>query len=338
MRTAILAALIISFAPLSHAQDFVTTGTGVDYMPSIMRAADGTLLLAFERLNASTFSGDLWITRSTDGGATWSTAASIVATTSNERHPALVQRGDGSFVLFFLKGASAASSFRIHRATSPDGVTFTDAGALALGWATGGEINPHVVTHPDGTLTMSYQRLSGGSYVAQSTDGGAKWDQLRTTIAADGLLPRITFRASDSRYLATYQVGPSPLSLYAKTTTDVRNWSASRIDFAVDGDNHDSLPVVMPDNAFAVFYIHADGGAYDVRSRRSPDGAMFEDPIVHTDDDVSDVEPHPLVGTSSQKVDLYWAREADAGSGDYDIRRLAGVAVADAIYSDGFDG
>ncbi|HJU39153.1 MAG TPA: exo-alpha-sialidase [Tahibacter sp.] len=333
-----LATLLFCLAsPLAFAQQAVTGGAGLDYMPSVIRDADGTLRVAFERLNPSTLSGDLWTTHSNDGGATWSTPTVAVATTSNERHPALVPLADGSYVLFFLHGASAASSFRIHRATSPDGMAFSDLGAIALGWATGGEINPHVVRHPDGTLTMSYQRLgSGGSYVAQSTDGGATWDTLRTPIAADGLLPRIAFRASDGKYLATYQVGPSPLALYAKTTTNVRDWSAAPVDFATDGDNHDSLPVVMPDDAFAVFYIHADGSQYDVYSRRSTDGVAFEASLAHVVGDADDVEPHPLVGTSSQKVELYWGSAA-AGSNDYDILRLVDVAVSEAIFDDGFD-
>lgn len=337
MRLASLALCLVS--PLALAQQAVTGGAGVDYMPSVIRADDGTIRVAFERLNPSTLSGDLWTTHSSDGGTTWSTPTVAVATSSNERHPALLQLSDGSYVLFFLKGASAASSFRIHRATSPDGMAFSDLGAIALGWPTGGEINPHVVRHPDGMLTMSYQRLggSGGSYVAQSTDGGATWDTLRTVIAADGLLPRIAFRASDGKYLATYQVGPSPLALYAKTTTNVRDWSAAPADFAVDGDNHDSLPVVMPDGAFAVFYIHADDAQYDVYSRRSTDGAAYEPPLAHVVGDANDVEPHPLVGASPQTVELYWG-SAPAGSNDYDIARLARVAVSEAIFVDGFDG
>ena len=131
-------------------------------------------------------------------------------------------------------------------------------------------------------------------------------------------------------------LGPSPLALYAKTTTNVRDWSAAPADFATDGDNHDSLPVVMPDDAFAVFYIHADGSPYDVYSRRSTDGVAFETPLAHVVGDADDVEPHPLVGTSSQKVELYWGSAA-AGSNDYDILRLVDVAVSDAIFGDGFD-
>lgn len=333
----LLAMLLAGNAPLSHAQQTVIGGSGTDYQPAILRAADGSLLLAFERLDAS-LSGDLWIARSADDGASWSTPTLAVASAANERHPALLQLGDGSFALFYLKGTGASSSFRLYRATSPDGIAFTEQGQLQLGWPGGGEVNPHVIRHPDGTLTMSYQRLSGGSYLAQSSDGGASWDQLRTLIAASSQLPRVAYRAGDGRYLATYQVGSSSLGIYARTTTDPHDWSASAIPLAVAGDNHDSLPVLMPDDAFVVFYIHANGAQYDIHSRRSADAANFEPVLAqHESVEASDVQPHPLVGTSTSQVQLYWGREAPLGSGDYDIVRLAATTVADRLFGHGFE-
>lgn len=321
---------------LTSAQQIVSGGSGTDYQPSILRAADGNLALVFERLDANVI-GDLWVTRSTDDGATWSIPTSVIATSANERHPALLQLGDGSFVLFYLKGSGAVTSYRLFRATSTDGVNFTEQGQLALG-GTGGQLNPHVIRHPNGTLTMSYQRLGSGSYVVQSSDNGVTWDQLQTTISTGSQLPRIAYRASDGRYLATYQTGSSVLQILAKTTADVRDWSAPPISLTGSGDNHDSLPVVMPDGAFVVFYIHANDGQYDLYSRRSVDAAFFEPALTqHESADASDVEPHPLVGTSASHVQLYWGREVSAAPLDYDIVRVPAAAVADGIFSARFE-
>lgn len=330
--------LVLLVPAMASAQTAVTSGAGIDYQPSVIRAADSSLLLVFERLDGS-FSGDLYLTRSFDDGENWSAPVAIVATVANERHPALLQLGDGSFALFYLKGSGAASSFRLFRATSTDGASFTEQGQLQLGWATGGEVNPHLIRHPDGTLTMSYHRLSGSSYVAQSSDNGVTWDQLKTAIAVgNSQLPRIAFRPSDGRYLLTYQVGSSPLAMYAKTSTDVRDWSAPPIDFAVNGDNHDSLPVLMPDGAFVVFYIHANGAQYDIYSRRSVDGVNFEPTLPQVESsDASDVQPHALVGTSPDMVQLYWGRESPLGSSAYDIYRKLGVVVSNGMFRDGFE-
>jgi hypothetical protein len=338
-RAAVLAAGFVA-VPCLHGEQHVTSGPELDYQPAILRSSDdGTRMLVFERLDPSTLFGDLWLTRSSDGGETWTSPAPIVASADNERHPALVQTGPSQFVLFHLKGQSANASFRIWRATSSDGVNFAEDSALELGWPTGGEINPHVIRHADGTLTLSYQRLGldAGVYVAESKDGGVTWDTLRTQIAPDAQLARIAYRDSDGLYLATYQVGSTALAMHAKTTQDVRDWSAPPQDFAIGGNHHDSLPVVMPDGAFAVFWIRASGSQFDIAVRRSLDGIAWSPPVAVTDTpNADDVEPHPLVGASAASVELYWGRDEPAGSFTYDIVREAAVFI-DRLFADGFE-
>src|SRR5215510_11893346 len=97
---AVIAALFVCVS-VAQAEQPVTSGPELDYQPSIIRSSDdGARIVVFERLNPSTLFGDLWITRSIDGGETWSEPATIVATTENERHPALLQTGPSQYVLF----------------------------------------------------------------------------------------------------------------------------------------------------------------------------------------------------------------------------------------------
>lgn len=207
-RFTLLALLVIVLFAASGlalaAQEPVTEGAVIDYQPSVLRSADdGARVVVFERLDDPLSpSGDLWLTRLEDGATEWSDPVAVIATAANERHPALLQLGPSNYVLFYL--SDAGGGFRIHRATSSDAIAFTPQGAIDLGWVASGEINPHVIRHADGTLTMSYQR-SGASYVAQSADDGATWDTLQTQIS-NGVLPRIAYRESDGLYLASYQV------------------------------------------------------------------------------------------------------------------------------------
>ncbi|MEZ5460182.1 sialidase family protein [Dokdonella sp.] len=337
----VCATLLMAVIPVfaAAAVQPVTSGSGLDYQAAVVRASgDGTRIVVFERLDAS-LNGDLWLTRSNDGGQSWSAPVLAIGSAPNERHPALVETSPGAFALFYLKGTSSASTYRIWRATSSDGINFAEQGMLDLGWATGGEVNPHVVRHADGTLTMSYQRLgSGGVYVAQSNDGGFTWDAQQTAIHANGQLPRIAYRESDGLYLASYQTGSTALQMWVKTTTNLRDWSAPAQAFAATGNNHDSLPVVLADDAFVLFWIREVAGQFDIAARRSADGANWsEDIVVTASAGENDVEPHPLVGASPGVVELYWGREMPLGSNDYDIVRDAAVVLVDALFMDGFD-
>jgi hypothetical protein len=342
MRTSLTALLLLG-AGTTAAAEPVTSGPGADYQPAILRAADGALLLCFERLDAQ-FSGDLWLTRSADGGQSWSMPAPVVNSSANERHASLLQLGNGSFVLYYLKGTGATSSFRLMRATSTAGVAFTEQGALALGWATGGEVNPHAIVHPDGqTVTLTYHRLGGGaSYIAQSTDGGTTFDTLRTALSSGASqLPRIAYRPADGRYLAVWQVGSSNLQLFARTTTNVLDWSATATPLTADGDNHDPLPFVLADGGFGVLNIRADGSQYDIVVRRSTDGVVFSPPQpLVTSADANDVQPHALPDATGSGYQLYWGREAPPGSTAYRIWRMGGLSLPapDALLANGFEG
>lgn len=334
----LLVAMMMSCATGAFAVENVTSGPQTDYQASVIRSSDdGARIVVFERLDAG---GDLWITRSTDDGASWSEPLAIIATGLVERHPALLQLGPANYMLFYLKGTGSASSFRLWRATSEDGATFTEQAQLDLGWAGGGEINPHVIRHADGTLTMSYQRIgaSAGIYIAQSDDDGATWDQLKTALAPAGTLPRVTYRESDGLYLASYQVNPgnNQLQMYVKTTLDAHDWSAEPQDFAITGNNHDSLPVVMPDDAFALFWIRENGIGFDIAARRSLDGLAWDPAItIVATPDQYDVEPHPLI-TSASTVELYWGRSPD--NVDYDIVREPEVMLFESpLFADGFE-
>ena len=329
-----------------HAQEVVVPGPGIDDQASVIRSTDdGARMVVFERLDEDSLSGDLWLTRSLDDGATWSEPVAIIASVSNERHPALLQLGPHDYVLFYLKGAGSSTSFRLWRATSTDGISFAEQNQLDLGWTSGGEVNPHVILHADGTLTMSYQRLpmdSAGSYVAESTDGGATWDTQKSQIASNALLPRLAYRESDGLYLASYQVNPGneALKMYTKTTTDPHDWSAPPHDFEVTGNNHDSLPVVMPDDAFVLFWSRGSApplGQFDIAVRRSLNGIDWSPALTVTESPTMlDVEPHPLLGASTSRVELYWGREP-LDAFDYDIVREPSVVVNDMIFADAFE-
>ena len=297
-------------------------GTANDYQPSLIRAADGRLMIVLERLAPRTNSGDLFVSTSADGGATWSVPAVAVAGKLNERHPSLVQHASGAFSLFYLV-ADTRGAYRIHRATSASGTAWTQHGAVNLGWSTAGDMNPSVIIEADGSLTMTYQRSSGAGYIARSLDGGVTWDALRTTVSdgTGGMLPRVAKRGSDGMYMVTFQTtGPGgQMAIYAKVSTDPYGWSVPRAPVSEGQNAHDAQPIVLEDGRFFVTYGAVAGDAGYNLYYRTTDAAVWGAPVkLTTDANQYDVQPHPILHGTPGHVVLSWGRQRAANS-DYDI-------------------
>jgi len=302
----------------------VYDGTHMDYQPSIIRVQpSGQLMIVFER-QVTQSNYDQYVTTSSNGGQTWSTPQAILSTPSNERHPALLQLGPASFVLFYL--SNETGGYRIHRASSTDGLSWSPQGALNLGWSTSGEINPTVIRETSGALTMTYQRTGGstGSYIARSIDNGATWDTLKTQVSATGALPRLAKRESDGRYIVTYQVNPGSgvLQMYSKVSADPYNWNVAETPFSIDANSHDSQPIVLEDGTFVTFYIQQVGTEpFDIYYRTSADGVSWGTKIRVTNDrKYYDLQPHPLLQGTPGHVMLVWShQESNQPYQDHDV-------------------
>ncbi len=292
-------------------------GPELDYQPAIIRQEpSGRLLVVFERLTPSTLSGDLYVTYSDTAGGSWSTPEPAVASERSERHPALVQLDLARYALFYCVEEGVRGAYRIHRATSVDGLRWEDEGPIDLGWADTGEINPSVAKLADGSLGMAYHRYSGRAYFARSTDGGATWDQSRTPITvSNAALPRIAFRESDGRLVVTYQTNPgdNQLNLWMKTTLDPMDWEKDAVAVSLGRNSHDSVPLVLADGSLAVFYAHQVGSAFDLFYRASDDLEEFSEEVrLTTSPTKYDTQPHPLLMDEAGAVALVWSRQQSA--------------------------
>ncbi|MFH1501967.1 MAG: FlgD immunoglobulin-like domain containing protein [Candidatus Eisenbacteria bacterium] len=303
----LLAAATALLAPAAQAYQIVqVTDDGyLNYMPSLIERQDGTLMIVYERLDSNYENGDIMVTFS-DDGSSWATPLAVVATAGNERHPALVQLAGGSYQVYYL--SDEAGGYRIHVASSADGLVWTRDGVVDLGWTTENLVNPTVCLEDDGSLTMSYDVLSNGGYVAHSGDG-LQWDHNRTNVST-GSLNRV-MRHSDGTYVLSYQrktgIYYYQIDIFTKTSTDRVNWSPeNRVTYTQN--SHDSFPAELADGQHALYYATSTGGdPYDLFSVVSPDGSGW-----HSEESWLayvgwDTEPHP-VRLESGVVAMAWPR------------------------------
>jgi hypothetical protein len=306
--TVILAAgLALLLPPASAAHDVVqvTDDAHLNYMPSMIERADGSLMIAYERLDGNFENGDIMVTTSA-GGSTWAAPVPVVEGPANERHPALVQMTDGSYNIYYL--SDEAGGYRIHRASSSDGTVWTPRDLVDLGWTTEQLVNPTVCREDDGSLTMAYDHLSNGGYVAHSEDG-VTWDHDRTNVS-DGSLNRVT-RHSDGTYVVSYQKRTGiyywQIDVFTKTSPDRVTWgAATRV--TTNQNSHDSYPVELTDGQYALYYAKSLGGnPYDLYSVASADGASWHSEESWLPYAGWDTQPHPVT-LSSGLMAIAWAR------------------------------
>ena len=302
---AVVATLVIPCPSRAYDIIQITDNAYVNYMPSLLQKADGGLMIVFERLDLSFASGDLLITLS-DDGSVWSTPVTIVATAGNERHPSLVQLTDGSYQVYYV--SDETGGYRIHLATSPDGVSWTRQGVVNLGWSTEDLVNPTVYREGDGSLTMTYDYLSNGGYIAHSADG-LIWDHDRTNVST-GALNRI-MRHSDGTYVLSYQrktgIWYYQIDIFTKTSADRVSWSGeNRV--TTNMNSHDSFPLELADGDYGLYYAVSNGGyPYDLYTRTSSDGSSWLAEDNWLPYSGWDTEPHPIT-LSSGVVALAWPR------------------------------
>lgn len=275
-RSTLLLCAALLAAPIARAYDVVqvTDDACLSYMPSLIERADGSLMIAYERLDASFENGDIMVV-SSDDGAGWTTPLVVVAGPGNERHPALVQMVDGAYHVYYL--SDETGGYRIHWASSMDGVSWAPNGIVDLGWTTENLVNPAVWREKDGSLTMTYDYLSNGGYIAHSDDG-VTWDHGRANVS-DGSLNRV-MRHSDGTYVVSYQkrtgIYYRQIDIFTRVSLDRLAWSPeTRV--TTNQNSHDSCPIELEDGQYALYHAKSTGGdPYDLHSVVSDGGVTWD--------------------------------------------------------------
>ncbi|HDQ99170.1 MAG TPA: hypothetical protein ENN51_02640 [candidate division WOR-3 bacterium] len=273
----------------------VSSGPGNDYESWIGRLGDGRLMVVFDR-NPDWRSGDLYVTFSDDDGASWSAAAPIITGPADQPLPCFLQLPGDTLRLWY--SSNETGRYRIHSARSLDGLSWTEEGVVPLGWPpeTSDYYDPTVIIEPDSSLTMLYSVSTTGAHVARRPWGG-EWDTLRRLVAENGRRPRI-MRHSDGRYLAAYQRrsggGSYDIDVFLRTSTDLVNWS-QELRLTDNLNSHDPFCLEGPDGRFLVWYAKYQFGVYNLRLRRSVDGADWGPEELVTADPVRNTQPHAFI-------------------------------------------
>jgi len=329
------------FGATSAWSDIVALGEmGEARRPSVVATQAGVLHLVYEEaLDSIGLERGLRSAISADSGALWSVPEDLGS--FHFSSPSLLQRQDGSFVLFFDEEREDGRHSLKH-AISDDGRNFNVQWSPDLGGSYAGQAgysSPYVIRGKGGAFTMIY---SCGRFVcvAQSFDEGVTWDQLGTRVETElGYHhPRIAYRASDQRYWVTYGYDTYPADIgqaWSKTTTDIHDWSAPRVALPNPAGFADPMPTIRADGDFALFYSRTDGRQSGIYERRSTDAVVFGPERARVVTSNGKYRwPYVLNGPAVGELQLFWT---DRRQGDFGDLYREQIESGVPLFGDGFE-
>jgi len=191
----------------------------------IVTAGGSAVVASYAETVTATGGADVYIVRSTDGGATWQPRVRVSRPGSATRQSwarSISSYGDDVDVAMLED--SSTRGIRYSRSLD-GGVTFTPSVALSSGAAS----YPDVARGPDGLVIVAWQGFNKGKlFVRVSHDGGATFDaKIALWSGLGGDVPYFSVAAGDGVVYAG--IGLSGEGVAMRSSTDGIHWSSSEL-------------------------------------------------------------------------------------------------------------
>lgn len=228
----------VTWGPIADADDLSVAFVDKS---SIATSADGRAYVAYTFVDATgaTIEGGIRVTRSVDGGVTWSSGVRINDALHNSLG-AVLAAGPGGTVVAAWWDSTAANLLSDR---SPDGGTTwgADVRVNAVGAsAKGSSVNPWAIPLPTiattslGTILVAFAEGPGADLdilIAQSSDGGATWSRpVRVNDDRSGReqwQPALAVGPDDTVHLAWLDNRTGNYNVFYATSRDGRRWSSN---------------------------------------------------------------------------------------------------------------
>ncbi len=330
----ILLSLLITLS--AEAATVIADGTTNDTEARVINLSDGRLMAAIARNPYGSWDNtDVYVSFSSDGGASWSAPALAVGGAADQATIAALPLPGDTIRLWYA--SNETGTYRIFTAYSMDGASWTFQGQVSLGWSSSIKCyDPTVILEPDSSLTMIYRGGSGteaGAYIAHRPKGG-DWDTLRRPVNYKAYRPRIT-KHPDGTYLAAFQRqtggSVSQVDIFVRRSMDLTSWTDS-VRLTANQNSHDARCLYVPDSGYVVYYAKYQAAPYDAYNlcrRRSNDGLSWQAEQQLTFDGGLHHNTQPCLLMYEGRLGLSWAYANDYDNDNdvlFDSSPLAGVA------------
>src|SRR2546422_1363486 len=347
--TALLAVSLLAFFPPSvaaaRAAPYWGPSVQIDVPPvyraafvgppaSIAAGTDGVAYLAFAGWSGSTGGDDIYFTKSSDGGRTWSTPLRVnddignvaqaqprvALDPANNIYIAWTDTRGGTNDIYFSKSINGGASFSANVRVNDVTTNSQSEPSLALDL-----VNPHLV-HVVWTDTRT-PIMGPDIYYANSTNGGLSFNpsvRLNDDVGgAEQSTPAIAVAPNRNAYVVWRDPRGSPEVYYTRSLDLGATWSLNTYVNGDAGNVDQRTPTIAIDAAGTVYVAWADyrnqNGAPDIFEAWLARGSgTFSAKVQVNDDRGLAPQINPSISANAGKIQLAWADYRTGGSTSYD--------------------
>ncbi|NOZ05028.1 MAG: exo-alpha-sialidase [Chloroflexi bacterium] len=307
--------------------------------PAIAAAPDGTLYAVWEDLRDGQW--NLYLSKSTDGGVTWSANRPIRPTdpSAARRAPDIVAGSGGKVYVVWEESAGGTADTDIMFASSADGGTSWATPVQAVfDVSSSYQRTPVLALDSAGTLYVAWEEQKGGNgdiYVTRSTDGGAGWGYgVRVnddSTTRDQTLPTLVAGTAGHLYLAWSDARNGNDDIYfASSTNSGQSWSTNvkvNSDIGSTGQTEPSLARDGLGNLHLAWRDLRNGDADIYYARSTNGGANWQTNRRVNQDDPGALQYLPAVSADDAgRVFVSWRDNRDGAHNIYAARSEDGGA------------
>jgi hypothetical protein len=278
----------------------------------------------------------LFLSKSTDAGATWSPPATLPLGTGNEILPKVVHT-NGTLCLVWVNQNGTSYECVFSRSTD-DGVNWSVPLRLS---AFGAYVESVGITAAaPGTVCATWTELTGGAnevFFRKSTNSGSSWNTALRVTALDGIddsNPGIAAASGGRLVLAFQEFTGTAWEVMVQTSADGgATWGSATILSAFDQkDSH--LPAAVANGADEVAVAWTDEGTSPSRVgwRESLDGAVSWQSASLTSAQLGPVRFPQIAPGSPGGWELFWAEQSGVNWYPYYTRVGAGASAGISLF------